>query len=72
MYKKLLKVTRSSLMLLYVIIVILTIIFEIYLCIDVVVSIIDRTKTILELTIEICVILIGVPLFTKILYYVLF
>lgn len=55
----------------YAIIVILAAIFEIYLCVDVITSIINGTKTTLQLTIDICAILIGIPLCTGLLYYVL-
>ena len=55
----------------YAIIVILATVFEIYLCVDVITSIINGTKTTLQLTIDICTILIGIPLCTGLLYYVL-
>lgn len=55
----------------YAIIVILAAIFEIYLCVDVITSIINGTKTTLQLTIDICAILIVIPLCTGLLYYVL-
>ena len=55
-----------------VIIAILAIIFDIYLVVDVIKSIIDDTKTTLQLTFEILVILIGVPLCYQLIILVIF
>nr|DAF03243.1 MAG TPA: hypothetical protein [Caudoviricetes sp.] len=54
------------------IIAIVAVIFDIYLIIDVVKSIINDTKTTLHLTFEILSILIVVPLCTRILIYVIY
>lgn len=54
------------------VIVITAVILDIYLIIDVVKSIINDTKTILQLTLEIFIILIVVPLCTRILIYVIY
>nr|DAE86579.1 MAG TPA: hypothetical protein [Caudoviricetes sp.] len=59
-------------LLLTTIIVIIAVIFDIYLIIDVVKSIINDTKTTLQLTFEIFSILIVVPLCTRILIYVIY
>lgn len=55
-----------------VIIAILAVILDIYLIIDVVKSIINDTKTTLQLTFEILVILIGVPLCSQLIILVIF
>ena len=54
------------------VIVITAVILDIYLIIDVVKSIINDTKTIWQLTLEIFTILIVVPLCTRILIYVIY
>ena len=54
------------------VIVITAVILDIYLIIDVVKSIINDTKTIWQLTLEIFSILIVVPLCTRILIYVIY
>ena len=55
-----------------VIIAILAVIFDIYLVVDVVKSIINDTKTTLQLTLEICTILIVVPLCSQLIILVIF
>lgn len=59
-------------MLLTAIIAIVAVIFDIYLIIDVVKSIINDTKTTLQLTFEIFSILIVVPLGSRVLIYILY
>lgn len=59
-------------MLLTAIIAIVAVILDIYLIIDVVKSIINDTKTTLQLTFEILSILIVVPLCARILIYVIY
>ena len=59
-------------MLLTAIIAIVAVIFDIYLIIDVVKSIINDTKTTLQLTFEIVSILIVVPLGARVLIYILY
>lgn len=59
-------------MLLTAIIAIVAVIFDIYLIIDVVKSIINDTKTTLQLTFEIFSILIVVPLGARVLIYILY
>lgn len=59
-------------LLLSLVIAVAAVILDIYLIIDVVKSIINDTKTTLQLTLEICTILIIVPLCTRVLVYILF
>lgn len=59
-------------LLLTAIIVIVAIIFDIYLIIDVIKSIINDTNTTLQLTLEIFTILIVVPLCSRVLIYIVF
>lgn len=59
-------------LLLTAIVVITAVIFDIYLIIDVVKSIINDTKTIWQLTLEILTILIVVPLCSKVLILLVF
>ena len=59
-------------LLLATIIVIIAIVFNIYLIIDVIKSIINDTKTTLQLTTEIFTILIVVPLCSKVLILLVF
>ena len=53
-------------------IVIIAVIFDIYLIIDVVKSIINDTKTTWQLTLEIFAIVIGVPLCSRVLIYIVY
>ena len=50
------------LMAIYAIIVISAVILDVYLCVDVILSVIDRTKTAFQLTMQIFAILVAVPL----------
>lgn len=59
-------------LLLTAVIAITAVIFDIYLIIDVVKSIINDTKTTLQLTLEILVILVVVPLCSKVLILLVF
>ena len=61
---------QLTFMIITAIIAIVAVIFDIYLIIDVVKSIINDTKTTLQLTFEIFSILILVPLCSKILIYI--
>lgn len=63
---------QLTFMVLTLVIVITAVILDIYLIIDVVKSIINDTKTTLQLTFEIFTILIVVPLCTIILIYVIY
>jgi hypothetical protein len=65
------KILSGSFLLIYAVIVISAVIFDIYLVVDVVRSIINGTKTTLQLTFEIFAIFIAVPLISKSMYYVL-
>ena len=66
------KILSGSFLLIYAVIVISAVIFDIYLIIDVVKSIINDTKTTFQLTLEIFSILIVVPLCARILIYVIY
>lgn len=61
---------KNIFILLTVVIVITAIIFDVYLIVDVLKSIINNTKTTLQLVFEILTILIGIPLCSKILIYI--
>jgi hypothetical protein len=63
---------QLTFILLTIIMVIVAVIFDIYLIINVVKSIINDTKTTLHLTFEIFSILIVVPLCARILIYVIY
>ena len=63
---------QLTFMILTAIVVITAVILDIYLIIDVVKSIINDTKTIWQLTLEIATILIVVPLFSKVLILLVF
>lgn len=59
-------------LLLTALIVIIAVIFDIYLIIDVVKSIINDTKTTGQLTLEIFAIVIAVPLCSRVLIYIVY
>ena len=59
-------------LLLTAVIVIVAVIFDIYLIIDVVKSIINDTKTTWQLTLEIFAIVIVVPLCSRVLIYIVY
>ena len=64
-------ILNSIMLLLYAIIVIVAVVFSIYLVVDAVVSLINGTGTALSITMEIAGAVIGVPICTRLLYYIL-
>lgn len=61
---------NSLMLLLYAIIVIVAVVFSIYLVVDAVVSVINGTGTAFSITMEIAGAVIGVPICTRLLYYI--
>lgn len=62
---------NSLMLLLYAIIVVVAVVLSIYLVVDAVVSLINGTGTAFSVTIEIAGAIIGVPVCTRLLYYLL-
>lgn len=57
-------------LLLYYVIVVAAVVFSIYLLVDAVVSVINGTGTPFNITMEIVAAVIGIPLCTRLLFYV--